>query len=319
MTNAPTQQWQQQPSSNKGPGNTTILNGPGDHPNTGAQDSPTSTANSTPQGAAPPALQAPPLTRGPPQAPPVNNQDAATGGECPTHPQQQQNQNTGQNHQGLPDHNGSTSTPKDAGKGPRPQKGKKKSSEPHPGMSTGTEYTSQDTGPSRHQIQCSACGEYSHWSKDCPYYNFCDVCKVTTHSTHMCRASKCSDPPPRSPVCIYCGKANHRSVNCRYLPWDNCEEPRTTPDALRTGTNGENSALVPRNQAGSAHPGTTNQVPFSQYGGQNGQPNRGQPSAQSRGQQATNQGFSHRGQQHMHFNEQYNRRYSPYFSVSCFQ
>ena len=119
-------------------------------------------------------------------------------------------------------------------------------------MSTGTGYTSQETGPSRHLIQCSACGEYSHWSKDCPYYNFCDVCKVTTHSTHMCRASKCSDPPTRSPVCIYCGKTNHRSVNCRYQPLDNCEEPRTTLDTLRTGTNGKNLALAPRNQAGSA-------------------------------------------------------------------
>ena len=112
--------------------------------------------------------------------------------------------------------------PMDSGKGPRPKKGKKKSSEPCP-TSTGTDYTSQDTGPSRHQIQCLACGKYSHWSKDCPYYNFCDLCKVTTHFTHMCRASKHSDPPTRSPVCIYCGKTNHRSVNCRYQPQDNHE------------------------------------------------------------------------------------------------
>ena len=46
MTNAPTQQWQQQSSLDEGSGNTTILNGPGDHPNTGAQDPPTGTANS---------------------------------------------------------------------------------------------------------------------------------------------------------------------------------------------------------------------------------------------------------------------------------
>ena len=58
-------------------------------------------------------------------------------------------------------------------------------------------------------------------------------------------------------------------------------------------------------------PSTNNQVPFSQYGGQQGQPNRGQPSVQSRGQQGTNQSFPHRGQQHAHFNEEYNRRYSP--------
>ena len=132
---------------------------------------------------------APSQAGGPPQAPPVNHQDAATREGSLTHPYQQQNQNTGQNHQGLPDCNGttsrSTSTPKDSGKGPRPQQGKKKSSEPCPSMSTGTDYTSQDTGPSRHQIQCLACGEYSHWSKDCPYYNFYDICKVTTHSTYV--------------------------------------------------------------------------------------------------------------------------------------
>ena len=108
MTNTPTQQWQQQSSSDEGSGNTAILNGPGEHPNTGAQDPPTDTANSVPQGAAPPALWAPSWAGGPPQAHPVNHQDAATGEEGPTHPHQQQNQNTGQNHQGLPDHSGTT-------------------------------------------------------------------------------------------------------------------------------------------------------------------------------------------------------------------
>ena len=114
-------QWQQQSSSDEGSGKTTILNGPGDHPNTGTQDPPTGTANSMPQGAAPPALQAPSWAGGPPQAPPVNHQDTATGEGSPTHPHQQQNQNTGQNHQGLLDHNGttgrSTSTPNGFWKG----------------------------------------------------------------------------------------------------------------------------------------------------------------------------------------------------------
>ena len=57
-----------------------------------------------------------------------------------------------------------------------------------------------------------------HWSRNCPYYNFCDFCRVTTHSTHMCRAAKCG---PGSPVCIYCGKTNHSSAYCRYRPRDN--------------------------------------------------------------------------------------------------
>ena len=55
----------------------------------------------------------------------------------------------------------------------------------------------------------------------------------------------------RSPVCIYCGKTNHGSAYCRYRLKDNCEEPRNTPDALRTGTTGKKSTLAPRNQTGS--------------------------------------------------------------------
>ena len=72
-----------------------------------------------------------------------------------------------------------------------------------------------------------------------------DFCRVTTHSTHMCRATKCE---PGSPVCIYCGKTNHSSAYCRYRPRDNQKEPRNTPDALKSGNTGKNSAPVARNQ-----------------------------------------------------------------------
>ena len=72
----------------------------------------------------------------------------------------------------------------------------------------------------------------------------------------MCRATGCG---PGSPVCsnIYYGKGNHSSANCRYRPRDNWEEPRQTPDALRTGATSENSASASRNQTGPA-PHTTN-------------------------------------------------------------
>ena len=95
------------------------------------------------------------------------------------------------------------------GKGPGPTKGKSKTSEPHPGTSSGTGSTAQPAGSSKNTIVCSACGESGHWSKNCPYFNFCDVCKVTTHSTHMCRVSKHGNATAGSPVCIYCGKTNH--------------------------------------------------------------------------------------------------------------
>ena len=76
----------------------------------------------------------------------------------------------------------------------------------------------QPADSSRNTIMCSACGESGHWSRNCPYYNFCDFCRVTTHSTHMCRAAKRGTG---SPVCISCGKANHSSAYCRYRPRDN--------------------------------------------------------------------------------------------------
>ena len=137
----------------------------------------------------------------------------------------------------------------------------------------------------------------------------------------------------RSPVCIYCGKTNHGSAYCRYRLRDNCEEPRNTPDALRTGTAGDNLALAPRNQTRSA-PHNNNNVPFSHSDGRaQDQPNRGQSGSQLRGQYngsqqgpkhrdqtsaaprgqqtGTNPSFPPRGQQHTHFNEGFNRIYSP--------
>ena len=133
----------------------------------------------------------------------------------------------------------------------------------------------------------------------------------------MCRANKHG---PGSPVCIYCGKTNHSSAYCRYRPRDNQEEPRHTPDALKTGAMGENSALVARNQAGPTHHNINNN-PFSHIDGRgqnqhNGGSHRSQHREQAgtapRGEQMdTNPNFPPRRQQHTHFNEVYNRRYSP--------
>ena len=127
-----------------------------------------------PQGPAPTAPIHTSQTGEPQWAPPVNNQNI--------------------DHQDLPEHNGtingSTRASAESGKDPGPSKGKSKSSESHPGTSSGIGSTTQPAGTSKNTIVCSACGKSGHWSKNCPYYNFCDVCRVTTHSTHMCRASK---------------------------------------------------------------------------------------------------------------------------------
>ena len=249
-----------------------------------------------PQGPAPTA----PTTQagGPPQAPPVTN--------------------TNTNHQDPPecnDTNGSTRAPAN-GKGPGATISKK-ASEPHPRTVANTGPATQPSDSLKNTIICSGCGKSGHWSRNCPYYNFCDFCRVTTHFTHMCRANKCG---PRLPVCIYCGKTNHSSAYCRYRPRDNQEEPRNTPDALKTGATGKNSASAARNKTGSTHH-NINSNPFSHidgrgqnqhYGGPQRSQHREQTGAAPRGEQMDNNpNFPPRRQQHAHFNEGYNRRYSP--------
>ena len=192
-------QQQQQSLSEEGSKENTILNRPRHQRERSAQGHPSGPADSVPQGPAPTAPTT--QTGGPPQAPPVNNQT--------------------RDHQDPPEHNGatnrSTRAPVD-NKGPGATKGRNKMSEPHPGTSSGTGSTTQPAESSKNTIVCSACGKSGHWSRNCPYYNFCDFCRVTTHSMHMCRAAKHGT---RSPVCIYSGKTNHSSAYCRYRPRDN--------------------------------------------------------------------------------------------------
>ena len=161
----------QQSSSEEGSKENTILNGPRHQKERSDQGHPSGPADSVPQGPAPAAPSS--CTGGPPQAPPVNNQN--------------------KDHQDPPEHNGatngSTRAPAD-GKGPGAAKAKNKASEPCPGTSSGTGPTTQPADSSKNTIICSGCGKSGHWSRNCPYYNFCDFCRVTTHSTHMCRATK---------------------------------------------------------------------------------------------------------------------------------
>ena len=296
--NMPTQQQQQQSSSKEGSKENTILNGQRNKRERSAQGYPLGTADKMPQGPAPavPTSQ----TGGPPQAPPVNDQN--------------------REHQDPPECNGTTngSTRVPAyDKGPGAAKAKKKASEPHPGTAASTGPATQPSDSLKNTIICSGCGKSGHWSRNCPYYNFCDFCRVTTHSTDMCRATRHG---PGSPVCIYCGKTNHSSAYCRYRPRDNWEEPRHTPDALKTGATGKNLALAARNQTGSTHH-NNNKTPFSQINGRGlNQHNRGphrpqhrkQTGAAPRGEQMDNNpNFPPRRQQHAQFNKGYNRKYSP--------
>ena len=128
-------------------------------------------------------------------------------------------------------------TASNAGKG---KKSKRKSTNevpPWPGKSSEgfvvprTDFHSRNLGTGRPTIQCTACGEYSHWRRECPYDNFCTTCNNHDHVTHMCRAPQ---TPQQSPtICVYCGGMDHNSSQCCNRPWDNREQPCSTQEDLR--------------------------------------------------------------------------------------
>ena len=121
------------------------------------------------------------------------------------------------------------------------KKNKKKSTHevpPQPGTSAGgsvvprIDFQSRNMGTGRPTIQCTSCGEYSHWRRECPYNNFCTTCNNHDHATHMCRV--CKQTPQQSPAnCVYCGSTEHSSLQCHKRPWDNREQSCCRSEALR--------------------------------------------------------------------------------------
>ena len=95
-----------------------------------------------------------------------------------------------------------------------------------------TDFNSRNLGTGRPTIQCTACGEYSHWRRECPYDNFCTTCNNHNHATHMCRAPK-QIPQQSVVICMYCGSSEHSSSQCHNRPWDNKDQPCITPEAIR--------------------------------------------------------------------------------------
>ena len=186
-------QQQQQSSSKEGSKENTILSGPRHQKERSAQGHPSGPADKEPQGPAPTAPTS--QTGGPPWAPQSTIRTEIT----------RIHQNAMEPPMDPPEHLQIAKAQELLKEGIRCQN--------HPGAPSGTGSTTQPAESSKNTIVCSACGESGHWSRNCPYYNFCDFCRVTTHSTHMCRAVKHGT---RSPVCIYCGKTNHSSAYCRY-------------------------------------------------------------------------------------------------------
>ena len=85
---------------------------------------------------------------------------------------------------------------------------------------------SRNLGTGHPKLFCTACGEYDHWKKDCPYDCHCDNCDIDSHATHMCRAppKPSPTPSPQPVICIYCGSSDHRSMECSNCPGNNREE-----------------------------------------------------------------------------------------------
>ena len=180
-------------------------------------------------------------------------------------------------------------------------------------------FTSRNLGTGRPAIQCTACGEYSHWRKDCPYDNFCTTCDNHDHATHMCRAT-CQS----SAICIHCGNISHRSGNCPRNSQDNREQLHATPDTLRQHNqqaNTENSGSAHGNaaMAGSGTSRHSSQshacadAKISRNSRSHHGNNYNSGSRHSRYQQ--NDGYyrdqQRNDQQHARFDERYNQWYLP--------
>ena len=125
-----------------------------------------------------------------------------------------------------------------------PSSASMRNAQKNPGPSTGSstgprnDFTSRNLGTGRPTIQCTAYGEYSHWRRECPYNNYCMTCNNYDHATHMWRAHRQtndrSQQGQQSPlICAYCGSIEHSSSNCHRRPWNNREQPCSTPNSLR--------------------------------------------------------------------------------------
>ena len=176
---------------------------------------------------------------------------------------------------------------------------------------------SRNLGTGRPKLFCTACGEYDHWRKDCPYDCHCDNCDSDSHATHMCRAppKPSPTPSPQPVICIYCGSSEHRSMECRNHPRDNREEgcvpspassgysiDKQHKSATALSESSQKSNVTSRNGDKPQRPETGRQQPQH--------PTQGKPNNQNN--------FPYRDYRYSdqprqtRFNEKQNQMYSPY-------
>ena len=258
--------------------------------------------------------------------PPSPKKSTSMGGTQTTPPTGKPQQQVGQ---GQLDHNQNKEGQLTNNTSSKGKKGKKSTSEapPHPGPSTGSslgprnDFMSRNLGTGRPMIQCTACGEYSQWRRECPYSNYCMTCNNHDHATHMCRAHRQNNNKgqqgQQSPlICVYCGSIEHSSSNCHRRPWDNREQPHSTPNLLRRNQP-SNSKILGKATGSTAPTGanTHGHPPQFQYQRSNSESlgNSGPNSRPSQSSSNTNYNYDYRElqrQPHARFDERYNHRYS---------
>ena len=125
--------------------------------------------------------------------PPPLRKPMSTGGTQTSPPKDKPHRQVGQ---GQQDHNQEGQSASAAASQDKKTKMSTAKVPPHPGPPTGPsagprhDFTSRDPGTGRPTIQCTACGKYSHWRRECLYNNYCTTCKNHDHATHMCRAHR---------------------------------------------------------------------------------------------------------------------------------
>ena len=109
--------------------------------------------------------------------------------------------------------------------------------------------TEQNLGTGHPKLFCTACGEYNHWRKDCPYDCHCDNCDSDSLATHMCRAppKPSPTPSPQPVICVYCGSSEHRLMECRTV-LETTERKVMYPVQHPVGTPETNNVNLPQHQ-----------------------------------------------------------------------
>ena len=184
---------------------------------------------------------------------------------------------------------------------------------------------SRNLGTGCPKLFCTACGEYDHWRKDCPYDCHCDNCDSDSHATHMCRAppKPSPTPSPQPVICIYCGSSEHRSMECGNCPRDNREEGQV-PSPASSGYSRDKqrkSATAPSesSQKSNIRSRNSDKLRDNPQRPETGRQQQQQPQRPTQGKPNNNQNrFPYRDYRYSdqprqtQFNEKQNQMYSPY-------